>query len=268
MQDNLKFLDTAKDAAKKAGLFISSKYENISSADVQTKNRADYVTFVDKEAEKIIIDTLLSNFPSHGILAEESAETKGEEKEYRWIIDPLDGTTNFIHGFPAFCVSVALEYEGRIIVGVVYEPLRDEMFYAARGCGAFLNGREISVRKNFEVSTALVATGFPFRFIEHIDAYMKLFKSVFDDVSGIRRAGSAALDLAYVACGRCDGFFEMCLKPWDVAAGTLLITEAGGYVCSFSGGNNYISTGNIVAGEKKVYDILVAKVKNIFPGWE
>lgn len=268
MQDISKFVDAAKDAAKEAGLFIKSKYETISSEDVQTKNRADYVTFVDKEAEKIIIDTLLKSFPSHGILAEESDETQGLQKQYRWIIDPLDGTTNFIHGFPAFCVSVALEYKGDIIAAAVYEPLRDEMFYAGKGSGAFLNDRKIQQRKNFEPNTALVATGFPFRFIEHIDSYLKLFKSVFDDVSGIRRAGSAALDLAYVACGRCDGFFEMCLKPWDVAAGTLLITEAGGYVSDFAGGSNYIYTGNIVAGEKKVYDILIAKVKDIFPDWK
>lgn len=268
MDDLAQFLEIAKLAAKAAGEFIKGNYEKISSADVHTKNRADYVTFVDKEAEKIIVDTILSSFPKHSILAEESDMKEGEEQTYRWIIDPLDGTTNFIHGFPMFCVSIALQYAGDIVVGVVYEPLRDEMFVATKGGGAFLNNKPISVRKDFKADTALVATGFPFRFVEHIDKYMKLFKLVFENVSGIRRAGSAALDLAYTACGRCDGFFEMCLKPWDIAAGSLLITEAGGFVSGFSGGNNYIYKGNIVAGEKKVYDVILAKVKAIFPNWE
>lgn len=268
MNEMLCFLDIAKEAAYNAGKFIKSNYSKIDQDDVLTKNRADYVTFVDKEAEKIIIDTIKDKFPKHSVLAEESSESQGEEKSYRWIIDPLDGTTNFIHGFPMFCVSIALEYNNDIVVGVVYEPMRDELFYAIKGQGAFLNGNKIAVRKNFETNTALVATGFPFRFVEHIDNYMKLFKLVFGNVSGIRRAGSAALDLAYTACGRCDGFFEMCLKPWDIAAGTLLIMEAGGHVSGFSGNDNYLFKGNIVAGEKKVYDMLLEQVRDVFPTWE
>lgn len=268
MNDISCFLETAKEAAYKAGSFIKSNYAKIDANDVLTKNRADYVTFVDKEAEKLIIDIVKDKFPKHSVLAEESSETKGEENAYRWIIDPLDGTTNFIHGFPMFCVSIALEYNDDIIIGVVYEPMRDELFYASKDNGAFLNGSKIYVRDNFETSTALVATGFPFRFVEHIDNYMKLFKLVFENVSGIRRAGSAALDLAYTACGRCDGFFEMCLKPWDIAAGSLLIKEAGGHISGFAGNSNYLFKGNIVAGEKKVYDILLRQVRDVFPGWE
>lgn len=268
MHDLVSFLDTAKKAAILAGDFIKGNYEKISSDDVLTKNRADYVTFVDKEAEKIIISHIMETFPKHSVLAEESDIKEGEENTYRWIIDPLDGTTNFIHGFPMFCVSIALEYQGEIIVGVVYEPLRNEMFYASKGEGAFLNNAPISMRKNFDADTALVATGFPFRFVEHIDKYMQLFKLVFENVSGIRRAGSAALDLAYTACGRCDGFFEMCLKPWDVAAGSLLVKEAGGIVSGFSGGTDYVYKGNIVAGEKKVYNVLLNNVKEVFPDWD
>jgi myo-inositol-1(or 4)-monophosphatase len=189
-----------------------------------------------------------------------------DTESYRWIIDPLDGTTNYIHQYPVFSVSIALEYRKERIAGVIYDPLRDDLFTATKGNGAFLNGTRIAVSPVEHLKDSLICTGFPFRQKERIDLYLRLFKNIFNRVSDMRRAGSAALDLAYLACGRCEGFFEIGLSPWDIAAGELMIREAGGIVCDFGGGNNYLTTGNIVAGTPAVYEKLLKEVREVFAG--
>jgi myo-inositol-1(or 4)-monophosphatase len=258
------FLEIAVKAAKLAGQIIVEHIGKISKKDIDLKKASDFVTIADKESEKIIIDTIKEHFPDHLFLAEESLKERGGET-YRWIIDPLDGTTNYIHGYPVFSISIALEYREEIIVGVILDPLRNELFWTEKGAGAYLNCLPIEVSK-MNVGESLVTTGFPFRNKEMIDTYLKLFKNIFLKVSDLRRAGSAALDLAYLACGRCDGFFELGLSPWDVAAGSLLIKEAGGIVTDFGGGNDYIRTGNIVAGNSVVHEVILKEVKNVFGG--
>lgn len=257
------FLDTAIKAARLAGLAILDNLGRISKRDISLKLASDFVTSVDRESERIIIGTIKESFPYHLILAEESIKESAGEA-YRWIIDPLDGTTNYIHGYPVFSVSIALEYKGEIILGVTLDPLRNDLFLAEKGAGAFLNGHPIRVSEIKEIKESLITTGFPFRKKEMIDPYLKLFKNLFLKVSDLRRAGSAALDLAYLACGRCDGFFEIGLSPWDIAAGSLLIEEAGGVVTDFGGGTDYILTGNIVAGNPAVHKEILMEVKNIF----
>src|SRR4030066_989330 len=258
------FLDTAIKAARLAGEVILDNLGKISKKDISLKRASDFVTSVDKKSERVIIDTIKENFPDHLFLAEESLKECGKEA-YRWIIDPLDGTTNYIHGYPVFSTSIALEYAGEIIIGVTLDPLRNELFWAEKGSGAYLNCLRMEVSK-VNIGESLVTTGFPFRSKEMIDTYLKLFKNIFLKVSDLRRAGSAALDLAYLACGRCDGFFELGLSPWDIAAGSLLIKEAGGIVTDFGGGNDYIWTGNIVAGNPAVQKEMLEEVKNVFKG--
>jgi myo-inositol-1(or 4)-monophosphatase len=257
------FIDTAIRAAKLAGQVILDHLGKISKKDISLKQTSDFVTTVDRESEKIIIDTIKEHFPGHLFLAEESLKECGKET-YRWIIDPLDGTTNYIHGYPVFSVSIALEFEGEIILGVILDPLRNELFWAGKEAGAFLNGNPIKVSEVSILRESLITTGFPFRSKEMIDPYLKLFKNLFLMVSDLRRAGSAALDLAYLACGRCDGFYELGLSPWDIAAGSLLIQEAGGVVTDFGGGVHYLRTGNIVAGNPIVHQEIVREVKNVF----
>jgi len=258
------FLEIAVKAAKLAGQIIVEHLGKISKKDIDLKKASDFVTIVDKESEKVIIDTIKKHFPDHLFLAEESLKECGGET-YRWIIDPLDGTTNYIHSYPVFSVSIALEYKEEIIVGVILDPLRDELFWTEKGAGAYLNCAPVEVSK-VEMSESLITTGFPFRSKEMIDTYMKLFKNVFLKVGDLRRSGSAALDLAYLACGRCDGFFEFGLSPWDIAAGSLLIKEAGGIVTDFGGGNDYIWTGNIVAGNPEIHKEILKEVKKVFEG--
>lgn len=256
------FLEIAVKAAKLAGQIIVEHVGKILKRDIDLKKPSDFVTIVDKESEKIIIDTIKKHFPDHLFLAEESLKECGRET-YRWIIDPLDGTTNYIHSYPVFSISIALEYKEEIIVGVILDPLRNELFWTEKGTGAYLNCAPIEISK-VKMSESLVTTGFPFRSKEMIDTYMKLFKNVFLKVSDLRRSGSAALDLAYLACGRCDGFFEFGLSPWDIAAGSLLIREAGGIVTDFGGGTQYLKTGNIVAGNSFVHKEILEEVKSVF----
>ena len=217
-----------------------------------------------KNQRRSYIDTIKKHFPDHLFLAEESLKECGKGT-YRWIIDPLDGTTNYIHGYPVFSISIALEYDGEIVTGAIFDPLRNELFWTEKGAGAYLNCLPVEISK-VNIGESLVTTGFPFRSKEIIDTYMKLFKNVFLKVSDLRRSGSAALDLAYLACGRCDGFFELGLSPWDIAAGSLLIKEAGGIVTDFEGGNDYIWTGNIVAGNPEVHKEILREVKSVFKG--
>ena len=259
------YVDVAVTAAQRAGKIILENLGHISKNDIGLKKESDFVTRVDKESERIIINTIKERFPGHSFLAEESVH-ESDTDSYRWIIDPLDGTTNYIHQYPVFSVSIALEYNGERIAGVIYDPLRNDLFTAAKGNGAFLNGNRIAVSLVIDLKDSLICTGFPFRQKEHIDLYLRLFKNIFNRVSDMRRAGSAALDLAYLACGRCEGFFEIGLSPWDIAAGALMIKEAGGIVTDFSGGNNYLSTGNIVAGTPVIHEELLKEVKKVFAG--
>lgn len=258
------FLITALEAAQRAGKVIIQNLGTLTEEDVDYKEASDYVTRVDRESERIIIDTIHEVFPDHRFLAEESLHDTGTGG-YLWIIDPLDGTTNFIHGYPQFSVSIALQFDKEIIMGVIFDPLRNESFATDQGNGAFLNEKPVNVSRG-SLQRSLITTGFPFRKKNVIDLYLKLFRNIFDRVSDIRRAGSAALDLAHLASGRCDGFFEIGLSPWDIAAGSLLIQEAGGVVTDFGGGGDFLATGNIVAGSPAVHGELLKEVRNIFKG--
>ena len=242
-------------AARRASQVINRASNDIEHLKITTKQHNDFVTEVDRTAEAAIIDVLREAYPEYGILAEESGPAVGTDaqSEYQWIIDPLDGTTNFLHGFPQYAVSIALTHKGQLNQALVYDTLRNEMFTASKGGGAFLNERRIRVTKCLGLDDALLGTGFPFRNFEHLNAYMATFKDLTQRSQGIRRTGSAALDLAYVASGRLDGFWEFGLAPWDMAAGCLLITEAGGLVGDLSGGDDYLKTKNLVAGTPKVF---------------
>jgi myo-inositol-1(or 4)-monophosphatase len=248
-------LNIAVRAARKAGDLILRSLPRLESIQVASKGRNDFVTDVDRHAEQEIIATIRRAHPDHGILAEESGRSGGDE--FVWIIDPLDGTTNFVHGFPTFAVSIALEHRGRLEQAVVYDPMRQELFTASRGTGAVLDGRRIRVSNQRELEGALIGTGFPYREnARWLDSYIAMLKSVMSVSAGIRRPGSAALDLCYVAAGRLDGFWEIGLHPWDTAAGSLLIVEAGGIIGTLTG-TEYKQGGNVIAGTPKVYSALV-----------
>lgn len=225
--------------------------ERVDQIQVESKSRNDFVSEVDHAAEAAIIQELRNRFPSHAILAEESGEQGSGD--FQWIIDPLDGTTNYLHGFPQFSISIALKHKGQLECGVVYDPLREELFTAARGQGAQLNDRRLRVATRPSLEGALIGTGFPFRDHRHLDVYLEMFKAMTMTTAGLRRPGSAALDLAYVAAGRTDGFWEIGLSPWDCAAGALLITEAGGTITDFGGGNRFLDTGNMIAGNLRIH---------------
>jgi myo-inositol-1(or 4)-monophosphatase len=251
-------LTTAIKAARRAGSIINRASLDLDLLTVKQKSHNDFVSEVDQMAEDAIIETLLSAYPDHAILAEESG-TRGES-EFVWIIDPLDGTTNFLHGFPQYGVSIALQHKGILTQAVIYDPSRNELFTATRGAGAFLNDRRIRVSKKTKLIEALIGTGFPFRDFTFMDAYLAMFKELMQKTSGLRRPGSASLDLAYVACGRFDGFWEAGLKPWDIAAGCLLIQEAGGIVTDFTGEDQFLETGNVVAGSPKIFSQLLQTI--------
>ena len=254
-------LNIAVSAARKAGSFISRALERVDTLQVDSKGYNDFVSEVDRRAEQEIIQIIHKAYPHHAILAEESGEHG--DNDAVWIIDPLDGTTNFLHGFPQFAVSIALRHNGRMEVGVIYDPMRDELFTAVRGSGAQLNDRRIRVSKAKGLDGTLIGTGFPFRDQTYIDAYLGMFKTLLPRAAGIRRAGSAALDLAYVAAGRLDGFWEIGLKPWDMAAGILLIQEAGGVVGDLRGGADFFTNGNVVTGNPRVFEALIAATQEI-----
>jgi myo-inositol-1(or 4)-monophosphatase len=256
-------LNIAIRAARRAGEVIIRGMNRVHRLDVRAKGQNDFVTEIDMQAERDIIETIHKHYPDHAVLAEESGE-RGES-EFVWIIDPLDGTTNFMHGFPQFAVSIAVQRRGRIEHGVVYDPLRQELFTTSRGEGAQLDGKRIRVSSHVGLDRALIGTGFPYRTNLHwIDNYMGMFKAVTQATAGIRRPGAAALDLAYVAAGRLDAFWELGLSPWDTAAGTLLITEAGGMVGTLTGGE-YTQQGHILAGTPKVYAPLLELLAPFVP---
>lgn len=252
-------LNIAVRAARSAGNVIIRNLGRLDSLAVHSKDRNDFVTEVDRSAEQEIIGILRKAFPNHGILAEESGLSDGDD--FQWIIDPLDGTTNFLHGFPQFAVSIALRHKGRLEHGVVYDPMRQELFTASRGDGAMLNDRRIRVAKRSSLDGALLGTGFPFKAQHHLDAYLDMFRALFLRTAGIRRPGSAALDLSYVAAGRLDGFWEIGLSIWDMAAGILLIQEAGGLSSDFTGGHQYLENGNLVAGNPKVFAEILKTIR-------
>jgi myo-inositol-1(or 4)-monophosphatase len=251
-------INIAVRAARGAGNILLRSFEHVSPVTVTSKGLNDFVSEVDRRSERAIIEVLREKFPAHGILAEESGHQQGDD--YQWIIDPLDGTTNYLHGLPQFSVSIALKYKGRLEHGVVYDPLREEMFTASRGSGAQLNDRKIRVSSRKGLEGALLGTGFPYRDQRHLDAYLSMLKGLMRDTAGIRRPGSAALDLAYVASSRFDGFWELGLAQWDVAAGALLVREAGGLVTDIGGGEQYLATGNIIAGGMKVHHAMLRTI--------
>ena len=247
-------LNIAVRAARSAGDLILRSAENVGRLHIDQKGKNDYASEVDRMAEREIIGIIKTAFPEHAILAEESGKHKGND--FVWVIDPLDGTTNFLHGFPQYAVSIALKHKNRLEVGVIYDPLRDELFTAKRGGGAMLNNRRLRVTNQLSLKGALIGTGFPFKTDKHLDAYMGMFRALTTECAGIRRAGAAALDLAYVAAGRLDGFWEIGVMEWDVAAGILLIKEAGGVITDFSFNDKYLESGNVIAGSPKMHQLM------------
>ena len=248
-------LNTAVKAARRAGSIINRAAQNLDVLAVREKAINDFVSEVDREAEQAIIRVLHEAYPSHAILAEESGATGRSEAV--WIVDPLDGTTNFLHGFPQYAVSIALEVKGVLTQAVVFDPVKNDLFTATRGKGAYLNDRRLRVSKRTRLETALVGTGFPFKEFAHVDPFLAMFRDLTRRTAGIRRAGAASLDLAYVAAGWLDAFWEFGLSKWDMAAGCLLITEAGGLVGDLEGNAGHLESGNIAAGSPKVFHQLV-----------
>lgn len=254
------FLNVAVKAARRAGQIINRAALDIEKLQVARKGQSDFVTQVDRATEDAIKEILAEAYPSHGILAEESGAT-APEAEFQWIIDPLDGTTNFIHGFPQYAISIALAQNGQLAHGVVYDPMRNEIFTASKGSGAYLNDRRIRVSRCDRLNDALIGTGFPYRVFDRVDNYMGAFRELTEKTAGMRRPGAASLDLAYVACGRLDGFWEFGLAPWDMAAGALMILEAGGFVTDLHGDSGFLKTGDVVAGNPKVHTPLLQIVQ-------
>jgi myo-inositol-1(or 4)-monophosphatase len=260
MSSNLHpMLNVAIKAARAAGAIINRAALDIESVRISQKQVNDFVTEIDHASEQAIIETLLTAYPDHGILAEESGQQHGRQgSDHMWIIDPLDGTTNFIHGFPVYCVSIALSVKGRVEQAVIYDPTRNDLFTATKGRGAYMNERRIRVSKRTDLRQCLVATGFPFRPGDNFNLYLRMMADVMTRTAGLRRPGAAALDLAYVAAGFTDGFFETGLSPWDVAAGSLLVTEAGGLIGNFTGESDFMEQRECVAGNPRVYGQLVS----------
>ncbi len=252
-------VNIASRAARKAGDIILRYHNQIDQLSIENKAVNDFVSEVDQMAEDAIINEIKKAFPEHSILGEESGEILGDAN-YQWIIDPLDGTTNYLHGFPQYSVSIALYENNEATHAVVYDPFKEELFSASKGEGAYLNNQRLRVTNTNGFKDTLIGTGFPFKAPEHLDAYLAMFKAIHPHVAGIRRAGSAALDLAYLAAGRMDGFWEIKLNAWDIAAGALLVKEAGGFIGDFSGRNDYLETGNVVAGNHKVFKELLKTI--------
>lgn len=244
-------LTIAVKAARRAGSIITRASQDIGALNVRSKDHNDFVSEVDQAAEQAIKDTLIEAYPDHGFIGEEFGSDRNDAENV-WIIDPLDGTTNFLHGFPQYSISIALMTNGQLTQAVVYDPNRNDLFTATKGRGAFLNDRRIRVSNRSKLQDAIIGTGFPYRDFSHLDTYCDMFKDMIKSTAGLRRPGSAALDLAYVAAGQFDGFWEIGLSQWDIAAGALLVQEAGGIVGDFEGNETWLNTGNIVAGNPKV----------------
>jgi len=273
-------LNTAVQAARRAGRIIMQNLNRMDRVQVESKGLNDYVTQVDLAAEHEILATLRGAYPDHAFLAEESGESSGRggsgstaavasgdiwDSEYLWIVDPLDGTTNFLHGYPQFAVSICLHHRGKAAQAVVFDPLRNELFTASRGSGAMLNDRRMRISQFHQMQNALLGTGFPFKSMQYLDPWIETFRILLPRTSGVRRAGSAALDLAHVACGRLDGFWEFGLNPWDMAAGALLVQEAGGMVSGLRGGEDYLRSGHVAAGNPRIHPQLLELLAPAIP---
>jgi len=254
-------LNIAVRAARAASTILRRFQDNLDRIQWNEKSKNDFISEADKASEKVIIETIKSAYPDHAILAEESGLNGDEDAAVTWIIDPIDGTTNFIHGIPHFAISIGVQIKGKIEHAVVYAPMNEELFTASRGAGAELNNHRLRVRKNNELEGTLLATGFPFKNHERLPLWQKTFDKLFAECADIRRAGSAALDLAYVASGRLDGFWEFDLKPWDIAAGSLLVQEAGGIVEDFTGNLKLLESGNVLAANPKVFKAMLQKIR-------
>lgn len=257
-------LNTAIKAATEAGKILTNNFRKIADSDIREKEKNDYLTFVDEQAEKTIIEIIHNQFPSHSILAEESG-SQMRNGDHCWIIDPLDGTTNFINGIPVFAVSIALQVDRELVCSVVLDVMQNDIYSAESGKGAFLNGENIRVSKNESLQGSLLATGFPFKNKSKLDSYMNCFKDIFNHCGGARRLGAAAIDLAYVASGRFDAFWEIGLKPWDIAGGELLITEAGGKVTDFWNENNHKNNSYVLASNNKLHEEIQNIIVKHFP---
>ncbi len=266
-------LNMAIKAAHEAGDIIARSADRIDQLQIENKDKNDFVTEIDRAAEDTIIGILKNAYPDHSFLGEESGKHEGKEStsphsdssQYEWIIDPLDGTTNFLYGIPHFAVSIALKKDGILDQAVIYDPMKDDLFYASRGAGAFLNKRRIRVSKRLSLTNALLTTGIPYlpEHSENVDNYFNTMKALMINTAGVRRPGSASLDLAYVAAGRYDGFWEFALHEWDIAAGVLIVQEAGGLVGDLKGGNSHLETGNIVAASPKVFKDMVKRLHTV-----
>jgi myo-inositol-1(or 4)-monophosphatase len=259
-------LNTAVKAARRAGKVIMRYAGQLDRLTVESKGRNDFVSQVDREAEAEILDVILRAYPDHAVLAEETGQ-RGQG-DYLWIIDPLDGTTNYLHGYPQYAVSIGLWHQGKPFQAVVFDPLKNELYTASRGAGAQINDRRMRVSGITQFNNALLGTGFPFREMDHLEVFINTFRAILPEVSGVRRAGSASLDLAHVACGKLDGFWEFGLSPWDMAAGCLLVLEAGGMVSDFCGGQKFLETGHVAVGSPRIHDELLKLVQSQLPaGW-
>jgi len=253
-------LNIAIRAARRAGNVIAKNYERRDDIQTSKKGINDYVTSVDKAAEAEIIEIIQKSYPDHTIISEERGALEGKDSDIQWVIDPLDGTTNFVKGLPHFSVSIAIRVKNRTEVGVVYDPIRNELFTAVRGEGAKLNEVRLRVDSQNELNGAILATGFPFKQPSLMPTQFAIMNNLIDEAADFRRTGSAALDLCYVASGRVDGYFEMGLKPWDCAAGDLIVREAGGLVCDFNAGHGYLRSGNIVAAPARILKEMMNKI--------
>jgi len=253
-------LNTAVKAARKAGSIITRASFDLEKLTVRSKQQKDYVSEVDHAAEDAILSVLREAYPDHAILAEESGRSDAKS-EYLWVVDPLDGTTNFLHGFPQYCVSIGMLHKGVPTQGVIFDPNRNELFTATRGVGAYLNDKRIRVSKTDRLEAALMGTGFPFREVSNIDDYIRMMRNIMLATSGIRRPGAAALDLAWVAAGRIDGFWEIGLSPWDMAAGALLVREAGGLIGDLEGNDTFMESGRVVASNAKLFSAILQTLK-------
>ena len=258
-------LNIAVRAARAAGKVIMKSMAQQEQLTIESKGQYDFVTQVDRVAESIIIDTIRKSYPHHSFLAEESGEHRGNDADYLWVIDPIDGTNNFMRGIPHFCVSIALIVKGQTQQAVIFDPVRDELFTASRGAGAQLNGYRLRTQKSKGLDGAVLATGFPFKMKHIMPEYQSVFNKFFEQAADVRRMGAAALDLAYVAAGRYEGFWEAGLQRWDIAAGDLIVREAGGLVTDFAGGMNHHVSGNIVAGSPKVVQAMVMQMRPLLP---
>lgn len=260
-------LNTAKEAAEEAGKILLRYFGKVESSEIRKKTENDFLSFVDETAEKKIIDTIHERFSGHTILAEESGDNKATSS-YRWIIDPLDGTTNYLKNIPVFAVSIAVEYKDEIVAGVVYDPVHSKMYSAAKNSGAFCNDQPLQTSANSTLESSFIATGFPYKVKHFMPQYTGAFNQIFEKCIGVRRLGAAALDLAYVAAGTFDGFWEMSLKPWDMAAGAILINEAGGKITDFWNQPNYLNSSYVIASNGHIHPYMYEIIREHFPFYQ